>query len=147
MRSTLCILSLLILAACSSAPEVGSGESPVPADFPLLETIWVVEAVRAEPTAEPRPALRFAVDGTLAGTAGLNQVSGEYRTNGSSALSIGPLATTRMAGPPEQMAAEAALCSALEEVEGFSLRKETLFLLASGQPILRLGAGTEDDLR
>ena len=139
--------AVLALAACSSTPEVGSGEGPVPADFPLLESVWVVHAVRAEPTSEPRPALRFAADGTLAGSAGLNRITGEFRTNGSSALSIGPLATTRMAGPPEQMAAEAALVGALEEVEGFNVRKETVFLLASGQPILRLSAGTEDDLR
>jgi heat shock protein HslJ len=49
--------------------------------------------------------LEFAADGTVSGSTGINRVHGSY-TVVAGELRLGPLVTTRMAGPPQAMAAE-----------------------------------------
>jgi heat shock protein HslJ len=48
----------------------------------------------------------FGTDGKVSGNGGCNQYSGEYILTGSSAIAIGPLATTRMACPEPAMSQE-----------------------------------------
>jgi heat shock protein HslJ len=49
--------------------------------------------------------LEFAADGTVSGSTGINRVHGSYAVVAGE-LRLGPLVTTRMAGPPHAMAAE-----------------------------------------
>ena len=69
--------------------------------------------VAGRPTAERPPVLRFDDDGRVTGTTGVNRLVGEWALE-AGVLTLGPLAMTRKAGPPERMALEAALAAALE---------------------------------
>lgn len=74
------------------------------------------------------------------GSAGCNRFSGTYEVDGN-ALTFGPLATTRMACPPEIMAVEDALLKALAAETAWSLQDGTLVLTREGQLIARFAAG------
>jgi len=57
--------------------------------------------------------LVFGSDGTVSGSAGVNQFNGPFTVDGDT-IKIGPLATTKMAGPDNLMEQEAAYLKALE---------------------------------
>ena len=57
--------------------------------------------------------LRFDDDGRVTGTTGVNRMAGGWAL-AQGVLTLGPLAMTRKAGPPERMAVEAALVAALD---------------------------------
>lgn len=66
--------------------------------------------------------------GSVGGFSGVNTYSGPYKASGSE-LSIGNLASTMMAGPPELMDFEQAYLSALQDVSSFSADGGGLALL------------------
>lgn len=83
------------------------------------------------------PSLAFAPDGTVAGSAGCNRLTGSYTIEGGHSLSLGPLATTRRACPPPLMALESLVLAQLEAVEGVYVRDgETLELYGPGETLL-----------
>jgi len=57
--------------------------------------------------------LEFGTDGQVSGSGGVNRYNGAYEVDGAS-ISVGPLASTKMAGEPELMEQEAAFLKALE---------------------------------
>ena len=57
--------------------------------------------------------LEFGDDGTVSGSGGVNRYNGPYTVDGD-AITIGPLAMTKMAGDPELMDQEQAFVKALE---------------------------------
>ena len=59
--------------------------------------------------------LTFDGDGMLYGMAGVNRVRATWATDEDDQLTIGPLVSTMMAGPPEAMATERALLALLSE--------------------------------
>jgi heat shock protein HslJ len=65
------------------------------------------------PVAGSELTIAFDADGQVSGAGGVNRYSGPYEVDGS-AVTIGPLATTKMAGDPELMAQEQAFIKALE---------------------------------
>lgn len=86
---------------------------------------WDVRFVRrgdalVSPPLGSDPHLVFEEAGTVSGSAGVNQIGGPARADGDR-LHIGPLRSTRMAGPPDAMDAEAALLAALEDVAAFRI--------------------------
>jgi heat shock protein HslJ len=77
-------------------------------------------------------------DGRLSGTGGINRLMGNYSLAGTS-LTFGPLATTMMAGPPEQMEHEQRLVADLARVEGWSVDGDQLVLCdGDGVELMRL---------
>jgi heat shock protein HslJ len=64
--------------------------------------------------AAPTAVLTFGTDGRLYGRGTVNRVNGSYELDGD-ALTIGPMMSTMMAGPPEAMAQEHRLLAALGE--------------------------------
>lgn len=94
---------------------------------------WEVRGVRVgegvvSSATDPRRSMTFTADGQLSGSAGVNRFSGTARLDGDR-LTIGPLRTTRMAGSPEAMDAEAAFLHALDEVVAVRLEGDDLTLL------------------
>ncbi len=82
----------------------------------------------------------FAADGTVAGDAGVNRYDAEYTTSGTDGIDIGPIATTRKAGPAPLMEQEQAFLAALSASKTYRFRGETLELRdASGA--LQVSAG------
>jgi heat shock protein HslJ len=71
--------------------------------------------------------LEFGSDGQVSGSAGVNTFSGTYEYDGNT-LSFGPLATTRMAGPPELMEQETLYLTALEASVSWEVVSGLLYL-------------------
>jgi heat shock protein HslJ len=70
----------------------------------------------------------FAEDGTLSGSGGCNTFNAGYTVEGADGLTIGPIASTRMACEQEIMDAEAAYFAALENVATYEASGDTLTL-------------------
>ncbi len=79
---------------------------------PALEGEWTVAAMPGGVLEDAAPTIAFG-DGRASGWAGVNRFMGSYALEGAT-LTIGPLAMTRMAGPPERMEQESRLAAALE---------------------------------
>jgi len=114
-------LAILVVAACDST---GSGtnttpEPTSPAD--LAGTSWTLVSIGDTPAIEGAGArLSFDSGGKVSGSTGCNSISGSYALDGS-ALTLGPLATTRMACEDALMAQEAAVLEALSTVSGWGV--------------------------
>ena len=81
-----------------------------------VEDEWFVTAIGDDEITEPpgrrRPSIEFTDEGRIAGTGGVNRITGSY-TLTDDTLSIGPVASTMMAGPPEAMELERRVLLAL----------------------------------
>jgi heat shock protein HslJ len=76
-------------------------------------------------------------DGRAHGSGGVNRFAGEYTIDGDR-LALGPLAATRMAGPPEANRAELAFFAALERAARVTVAGGRLVLAdADGAELLR----------
>ena len=97
---------------------------------------WVVTAYRSgEVMIEPddRIEASLKVDGTrLSGSMGVNRFSGQVESE----LPIGPVATTRMAGPPELMRQEDTLLELLQSADTAEVDGEGMFLRADGLTLI-----------
>jgi heat shock protein HslJ len=81
--------------------------------FVDLAGTWQVEQVGDTiVAAEGAPTVEFAPDGRVRGTGGVNRFTGHIEVIGDD-IQFGPLATTRMAGPPAAMEDERHLLAAL----------------------------------
>lgn len=67
-------------------------------------------------------------DGTVSGSAAVNQYNGAYTVGPEDAFAAGPLASTKMAGPEADMQAEAAYLALLEGAKSVKLDGTTLTL-------------------
>jgi len=84
-------------------------------------------AVEAD-AADPGPNVTFAADGSVTGSTGVNRIRGSYRLM-EGTVHVGPLATTRMAGPPAAMGLETRLLAVL--AEPLSARRTAACLMLS----------------
>lgn len=114
LAAGLLLVAMLMLVACASEtppPDlagtkwtaltftVGGSPQTVLADFPI--------------TAE------FSADGTMSGSAGVNQYSTGYKQDGSNLTVDQAIVTTKMAGPQEAMDQEADYLVTLKTVQSF----------------------------
>jgi len=112
---------------------------------PTVEgTTWSLTELPGQSLAaiEPERAPSLTLDpaaGRVSGSAGCNRFSGTYELSGNS-LRFGPLATTRMACPPEIMAVEDAMLKALAGELAWSLQDGTLVLTREGRLVARFAA-------
>lgn len=100
------------------------------AAIPLKGTKWKLNAasISSIDLAKFDITIEFAAD-KVSGFAGVNRYNGSYETQADGSIEFGPLATTKMAGPPEAMAAEAAYLKALQEASHYSADKAELTLV------------------
>jgi putative lipoprotein len=64
--------------------------------------------------------IEFGTDGTMSGNGGVNTYSGPFTVDGTS-VTIGPLASTMMAGPDKLMTQETQLLAALQNAKEWSV--------------------------
>lgn len=106
----------------------------------LENTYWKLTEVDGNP-ARPEPGQREAhlllLDGRVSGNSGCNKLMGSYTHGQRSALSIGPLASTRMACTATTMAQEAALLEACARTTGYRIEGESLALLSGDLVVAR----------
>lgn len=144
MRSSILVTTLALASCLGPTTTVGDAPESIPADFPLLEGSWTVARLGSAVSEPGALTLTFDVDGSVMGSAGVNRFQGPFQTNGSSALTFGELATTKMAGAPEAMEFEALFLATLTEVDGFRMRADDVLLLSFGQPMITLTPLTGD---
>lgn len=88
----------------------------------------------AVPKDAKAPTLKIAADGTVSGFSGVNRVMGKLA--GTEGKLFGPLAGTRMAGPPQAMKLETAFLQALEKAMSGKRAEKQLQLFDSQGKLL-----------
>ncbi|MDR3686419.1 MAG: META domain-containing protein [Coriobacteriia bacterium] len=69
----------------------------------------------------------FAKDGTVSGNGGVNQYNATY-TSSDSTIKVGPIVSTKMAGPEDLMAQETAYLAALEKATTYAMEGDIMTL-------------------
>jgi heat shock protein HslJ len=125
----------ITVAACSSSGTGGHS---------ISGTAWTVTSVggQAAVAASP-PTIQFGADGTIHGTTGCNQYNGTYTTDGEK-LTVGPLATTRMAcADPAVNTQEAAFTTAMSGTTSWAIGSDgNLTIKGSADIVAKPGATT-----
>jgi heat shock protein HslJ len=106
----------------------------------LEGTKWVLSAYAVNGTMKDALVTATAdatfADGQVSGNAGINQYNGPYEVDGDK-LSVGPLASTKMAGDAMIMEQEAAFLMALESAASYEIDGDTLVIMdSSGAAVL-----------
>jgi heat shock protein HslJ len=110
LRRALVVATAALVAATVVACSLGDDN----ANGGLANTSWTVLSIAGAATlGEARPTMTFAPDGTVSGSGGCNQYSGQYRTDGS-AISVGEVSATLMGCDGERGLQEGAFLSALQ---------------------------------
>jgi heat shock protein HslJ len=139
-RAGLAIATCLVLASCASAGRDGAPTpvSPGSAGSPSLAMLagapWTLVSLGGPlpPGARPPTAV---FDGTrLSGFAGCNHYTGQVAEKTPGSITIGPLATTKMACPSPAMEVEDGYLAALG--------RATQYTLAGGRLVLSGASGT-----
>jgi|GEM_PF-372130 len=132
-------LSLFLLGATPGAVAAPAGQVKRPLtpkrvyENPLAGTQWelVTPVYRG---LKKKPTLKFE-DSRLSTSVGLNSISGGYSVD-LDVMSVGPLISTKMAGPRELMDAERALSKAVQDAENFKLSGDGRSLTLYGSSTL-----------
>lgn len=113
----------------------------------LEGTRWILAAYAAgcglkEALSGPSVDANFA-DGKVTGRGGVNRYHGGYELDGDK-LTLSPVASTMMAGPPDAMEQEAAYFRALGSAASYSIEGDTLTLSdTGGESLLEFRAAEE----
>ena len=114
------------------APPGGTGCGGAPLD--LLQGDWQV--TEASGAAAPEGALLAAAGRRLSGHGGCNHFTAALEPS-ADGLRIGPVASTRMACPPERMAFERTFLAALTRITGFDIAMDgRLMLTENDSPLI-----------
>ena len=159
MRRTSGLIALIAVvalgaAACTAAAspsaggagasaDAGAGASPTRplTDPDLIGTEWILGDLPGQVLADVRPTVSFSGDGTVSGNAGCNTFSGTYTADGST-LTLGPLATTRMACEGAKGTLETAYVAALQATTAYELTDAGELKLTSGTTTLTFTKAT-----
>lgn len=139
--SAVCALLLLFLASlpalagcsgCESSDGVPPAGGPSPGGS-LDGTQWSLSewTVSSLDPARLTITAQFA-DGQISGNSGVNSYSGPYTAGPGDAFSVGPLASTMMAGPEPAMRAETAYTTLLGQAKSYSVSDGMLTLYDQG---------------
>jgi heat shock protein HslJ len=135
-------LVLLLLGSLVGAACTPSGRDDA-ADASLVDTSWTVASISgASSLPDARPTMNFAQDGTVGGSAGCNQYSGRFRTNGT-AISITQTSSTMMECEGERGAQETAFLAGLQGASTWRL-DEGGNLVLSGAAEIVAGPGVAE---
>lgn len=125
---------LVLASGCGQAPpttgpsDAGGDAGDEPASSDLVQPVggdlrlgepWYLVGGTLENRTTSEVTLTFE-DTTVAGQGPINSYSAQYEAGPDGSLEIGPLATTRMAGPQDEMDAEAELLGLLDRADGYT---------------------------
>jgi heat shock protein HslJ len=130
------VVLLPLLAACGSGDSTGGGSTSIEG------TSWVLDAgsLGVDVPADVEVTASFSEDGKVSGNAGCNTYTGAFTVGEGNAISLGPLATTRMACVPEVSAVETAYLQRLEKATTYEATDMTLVLGSGGEALRYTGA-------
>lgn len=113
-------------------------------DIDLYGT-WRVTEICGEPVLDiAPPAVTFGDDGRISGRATINRIIGSF-TIEDGVLTLSPLATTMMAGPPELMDQESRFLNVLSGELQTSTADDGALTLSSGDHWVRLVRGEDNE--
>ena len=96
-----------------AGPAATSGSDPAALLKQLIGTEWQLQDLCGETViTNSRASLAFAADGAISGNGSINRFNGRITVE-ETTLKVGPLASTKMAGPPAAMAQESKYLKAL----------------------------------
>lgn len=136
---TLALLaSMLVLTACAISKSNTPTRSLTGIEWQLIEADG--HDAPKDPSGSKPASLRFEPPSNASGYSGVNNFNGSFISKDDS-LKFGPVVMTRRAGPPEDMAVESAMMTALEGTRSYRISGNTLELLdATGKPLARFEA-------
>jgi len=134
-------LGAITTAACESSGPVASAPDPT-----SLFNTWTLTEIEGNdlwtllPMGAKAPTMMIAPDGTVSGSTGINSMGGALDVAALTAgrFSIGPIMTTRRAGPPETMAVESAFVDSLRNSDKYAVNGKTLTLSRGSGALLTL---------
>lgn len=119
---------------CAAPPVT----DPPSALLPVNGAIWRLTSMAGTPVSAEREAtISFGSDLRVSGRSFINQYGGSYTCDDAGNMAFGPLAMTKMGGPPELMAMEQDFHQLLSRVDGYSFDGRSLVLTAGGGELLR----------
>lgn len=130
------VLALPLLAACggSDSEPAAAASGPAGGDLSGGWTLTSAAAIEGDVSAFAMT-VEFAAP-NASGFAGVNQFTTTFTSTAEGALEFAPIATTKMAGPDDAMAAEQAYLLALDSVTGYSVVGGDLQLFAGDEVVL-----------
>ena len=150
-RISISLIAVALLVgglSCSSESRPACASNPLPIEN-FTWQLTEIDGLPVVPAPADAPVASFRLDSSdkhVTGSTGLNNFNGGYELNGK-ALTFGPQAMTRMAGPQPLMRQEAAFTSALTDTASWRyFGDNTIDLLNAGDvPLARFtrGAGTD----
>jgi len=108
----------------------------------IIGPTWMLETVNGQKVVDQSStSMILGAGGKVAGNTGVNRYSGTVAVS-ANAISFGPLATTRRAGPPALMAQESMFLKAMSEATSMKLAADGMLTLSDDRdaPVLRFSA-------
>ncbi len=139
-------LLVALLSGLLGACQTTSSEPPrEPAPSQLAGSEWRPLVLDNYPVpADSGAFIAFKLEGQVIGNSGCNSLTGSYAEDGV-ALSFGPIATTRMLCPDDQMLVETELLGVLEETHAVWREGTNLTLMGDGNRVLARFVQTDWD--
>ncbi len=140
LRSAACVALLVALACCKSMSEGTKDRmSPLVGDWTLA---WMHARGSIAPPRDDAargPSVTFAEGGQITGFAGVNRYSGKLDAAAlrDGHFATGPLAATRMAGPPEAMELDEQFLGLLDRANRYRVDGATLVFSDESGELLR----------
>jgi heat shock protein HslJ len=122
---------ILLAAACNSAPAATAGPGG-PLTSTIANTDWVLSTLAETPLVSGTDVTLLFTFAKAAGFGGCNQYNASYTSDGSSTLTFGPIAATRMACAGGGGAFETAYFAALARVRKYEIEGSNLTLFGDG---------------
>lgn len=140
------IASALVISTQGCTTGHPMPRSTEPISVRALTGEWAIVSIEGEDTASllpdgaKAPTLQFSDEGRLSGFAGVNRFSGSLDTEKliSGKWDVGQVVSTKMAGPPELMALEQRILSALDSADAIVSTGGSIVLTAKGKESLAL---------
>ena len=131
---TLTVLAVGLAAGCSLLP--GSSPTPVAGGGALADTSWLLGEVEGTPVVSGTNADLIFAEELAGGFSGCNRFTTSYQTDGSSTLTFGPIAGTRMACDQAANDFETTYLAALAKVAKYAMTADALTLSDSGGTVV-----------
>jgi heat shock protein HslJ len=127
-------LVLPLLAACGGSDSSAAASGPAGGD---LAGSWSLTSAATSSVDLSAFAITLELAAPNAsGFGGVNQYTTTFTSTAEGGLEFGPIASTKMAGPDDAMAAEQAYFTALDSVTGYTVVGGDLQLFAGEQVVL-----------
>ena len=127
-------LALVFLGGCNTAGDETAKSTAVVTSENIGRIVgvrWILQKINIDGTeyglTGDRPYIEFSNGGRISGFASINRCSGSMQLDDQGRARWSPLASTRMAGPPELMKQESIFLEALSRVQRLSIEGTDLY--------------------